>query len=96
MELSEFGVICDSSTSKIREIDKAGALYTTVAAADVLGVSPIMLRFWQLRGTGPSYLHIRIQSKKVIFYSLSDLQAFALAEVRGRSLLQPKHGGRSS
>jgi hypothetical protein len=86
MELKEITTISNASTSGIRNLDKAGPLCTTVAAADLLGVSPNQLRLWQRSGKGPRFLRLRFQSRDVLLYSVLDLQEFALAELRERNV----------
>jgi hypothetical protein len=88
MELKEIGTISNLSTSRIRDLDKAGPLCTTATAAEQLGISPSTLHVWQRVGKGPRFLRLRIGSKDALLYSMVDLQEFALAELRDRGVLQ--------
>lgn len=95
MEFESIAEISETSTSRFRDLNKAGPLLTTASAAELLGVSPSALRLLRMRGKGPRHLYVRIQSREAVLYSLSDLQSFALEEVRARGLLVPKQGGSS-
>lgn len=90
MELKAISTISNTSTSRVRDLDKAGPLCTTVVAAQQLGVSPALLRMWQRLGRGPSVLHLQIGKRNVFLYCLSDLQEFALSEVRERGLFSAR------
>lgn len=66
MELTEISNISITSTSRIRDLDKAGLLCTTEGAAEQLGVSPRLLRIWLHQGKGPRFVRLQIGKREVV------------------------------